>query len=256
MADSTEKQKNIKVSGEQIVEAVGKLASIETQVSELKAQLTAQSIAVSALGEKNTELQQSVTSLNSAVGQNSAAVEALDNDKADRTETNEIKSTLDTVTSSLCPENKNLLKNTAVSQTVNGVTFTVNPDRSVTCNGTASENAFFTLGGITHFSGSAIVSGAPTGGGAKIWSIQIYQLTEGEETIRTNDYGEGNTRTYTDGDYFGKIVIRAGITVDNLTFFPMLRPAGSDDTYEPYRMTAEEQLANLTERLYAIEGAV
>lgn len=256
MADTTEKRKNIKVSGEEIEEAVGKLASVETQVMELKAQLTAQSIAVSSLGEKNTELQQSVASLNSAVGQNSAAIEALDDEKADASETDELKSTLDTVTSSLCPENKNLLKNTAVSQTVNGVTFTVNPDRSVTCNGTATENAFFTLGGTTRFSGSAIVSGAPTGGGAKIWSIQIYQMIEGEETIRTNDYGEGNTRTYSDGDYFGKIVIRAGITVENLTFYPMLRLADTDDTYEPYRMTAEEQLANLTARMFAIEGAV
>lgn len=40
---------------------------------------------------------------------------------------------------------RNLLPNTATSQTINGVTFTVNTDGSVTCNGTASKSTVFTL---------------------------------------------------------------------------------------------------------------
>ena len=150
---------------------------------------------------------------------------------------------------------KNLLRNNALYETVNGVTFRVNADKSVTCNGTATENAFFVLGGTFHVEGSAIVSGAPEGGGAKIWSIQIYQLDNGEEVIRTNDYGEGNTRTYTAGEYIGKIVIRAGQTVENLTFYPMLRYTGTDATYEPYKPTLQEQLDTLLAEVTALKAA-
>ena len=38
---------------------------------------------------------------------------------------------------------KNFIQNTATTQTKNGVTFTVNEDKSISCNGTASGNAFF-----------------------------------------------------------------------------------------------------------------
>lgn len=150
---------------------------------------------------------------------------------------------------------KNLLRNTGLYESINGVTFRVNADKSVTCNGTATENAFFVLGGTTHIEGSAIVTGAPEGGGAKIWSIQIYEMVDGEETIRTNDYGEGNTRTYSAGEYFGKIVIRAGQTVENLTFYPMLRYADTDATYEPYKPTLQEQLDTLLAEVTALKAA-
>lgn len=174
-------------------------------------------------------------------------------DDAAEMNTNIIKNSNDIkeINNTLYPVGKNLLKNTAIDATINGITFTVNMDKSVTCNGTATANAFFILGRTFRFSGSAILSGAPIGGGSSRWSIQVYEIVDGIETIRVNDYGETNTRTYTEGDYLGKIVIREGQTVNDLTFYPMLRLSSENETYEPYKPSVEEQLEILNKKLFA-----
>ena len=57
---------------------------------------------------------------------------------------------------------KNLLPNTATSQTINGLTFTVNTDGSVTCNGRREQTStFFTIANVTT-SGEIILSGCPS----------------------------------------------------------------------------------------------
>ena len=111
-------------------------------------------------------------------------------------------------------EGKNLLQNTATSQTINGVTFTVNGDGSVTCNGTAIATAFFMInndGILLRITNNA---------------TNYYVEDKGHGTI-IDSMASGNT----------KIIIRvpASYTCDNLTFYPMIRRADiEDDTYEPY----------------------
>lgn len=236
------------------------VALIIEKIAEIVAGAPAEFDTLKEMSDWLTEHESSAAAMNTAIQKNTADISELDSSKAEKNNVytkNEVDNKtkdLAVIMDAMYPENKNLLKITAISETINGVTFTVNPDKSVTCNGTATENAFFVLGGVNHVSGSAITSGAPAGGGAKIWSIQIYQMTDGVETIRTNDYGEGNTRTYTDGDYFGKIVIRAGQTVENLTFYPMLRYADTDDTYAPYKPTLWEDIAILKAELSALKA--
>lgn len=304
MADTMteEKRKQIDVSGDQIVDAVEKIPTIEADIktnaqniAAVQSTVSQHTVSISSLNTnkanaadvytKNqtdaaitakvaeivagapeefdtlkemsdwlTNHAESAATMNSAIQKNASDISALDDAKAEKSAVTAVANDVNDINATLYPENKNLLKNTAISQTINGVTFTVNPDKSVTCNGTATENAFFVLGGTTHFSGSAITSGAPVGGGSKVWSIQIYEMVDGVETIRVNDYGEGNTRTYTEGDYFGKIVIREGKTVENLTFYPMLRRTSTDETYEPYKPTVTEQLATLTAEIAALKG--
>ena len=64
---------------------------------------------------------------------------------------------------------KNLLKNIATSQTINGITFTVNDDGTVLVNGTATAMAQINLVGTRQqlSKGKYIVSGCPTGGNNK-----------------------------------------------------------------------------------------
>ena len=227
---------------------------ITEKVSEIVADAPEEFDTLKEMSDWLTNHAESAAAMNSAIQKNASDISALDDAKAEKSAVTAVTNDVNDINATLYPENKNLLKNTAISQTINGVTFTVNPDKSVTCNGTATENAFFVLGGTTHFSGSAITSGAPVGGGSKIWSIQIYEMVDGVETIRANDYGEGNTRTYTEGDYFGKIVIRDGQTVENLTFYPMLRYADTDDTYAPYKPTLWEDIAILKAELSALKA--
>lgn len=126
---------------------------------------------------------------------------------------------------------KNMLKNTATSQTTNGVTFTVNADGSVTVNGTATANAYFVVGKLTLSAGSYIVSGCPANGSSSKYFVYA------DHSGGKSDYGSGGAFTLADTkEVIATIAVRSGITVSNLTFYPMIRLASiTDDTFEPYQ---------------------
>lgn len=131
---------------------------------------------------------------------------------------------------------KNLLQNTATSQTMNGVTFTVNDDGSVTCNGTntsASSPIVFHIS-IHLLIGEYIVNGCPDNGSLVTYSVDLRSASD-SSVIGARDTGLGFTFTNsTDRSVYYTIRIAAGSTCDNLTFYPMIRKAEiADDTYEP-----------------------
>lgn len=129
---------------------------------------------------------------------------------------------------------KNLLKNNAVTQTVSGVTFTVNTDGSVTVNGTNTSSS--------------------TGANLEICGFKNYgdiKLTASLKSTDSNVYmsvfdknwvGVGiicdNEKTWYNGnkERYVRLVVKPGATVKNVTVYPMLRDADIiDDTYEPYQ---------------------
>ena len=132
---------------------------------------------------------------------------------------------------------KNLLPVVATSKTVTGVTFTVNVDKSVTCNGTnrgTSDIIFeFNQSGISLEIGRGyIVSGCPEGGAMfRSYAIQCYN---GSSWVYDIGHGAAFPALGT-GIARPQIIIPVGVTVNNLTFYPMIRTANiEDDTYEPY----------------------
>ena len=130
---------------------------------------------------------------------------------------------------------RNLLENSATSQTINGVTFTVNSDGSVTANGTASPEAKLEIYADNSSScpyNGYILSGCPSGGSDSKYDLRISDVTTGS----IKDFGNGVTINVSDtGKWNVAIVIRNGQTVSNLTFKPMIRNASiTDTTYEPY----------------------
>lgn len=144
--------------------------------------------------------------------------------------------------SNICPiyasNGKNLLQITATSQTVNGVTFTVNADGTVKANGTASSAAEFVIksdvSGNTY--AGMILSGCPNGGGGSTY--RLFEQVQGSPwTYLASDGGSGvtiPTTTYTTVRFV--IRIESGISVNNLVFKPMIRPASiTDSTYVPYQ---------------------
>ena len=127
-------------------------------------------------------------------------------------------------------EGKNLLQNTASSQTKNDVTFTVNNDGSVTCNGTASNNTLFKIGDLSLASQSYILTGCPSNGGKYSYTLRCYK---NGNIIGVDDGNGVNINESIDG--YIEIRIASGYTCDNLTFCPMICKADiKDDTYEPY----------------------
>ena len=133
---------------------------------------------------------------------------------------------------------KNLLKNNAATKTVNGVTFTVNDDKSITVNGTAtSAGVYAVIGGADVIAGNKyIISGGAGNGG----TYGLY--TENFGTVQ--NYGSDSIYVpNTTGKAVFRIFVRPGVTVSNVTFYPMLRYADiTDSTYEPYKESVDERL--------------
>lgn len=133
---------------------------------------------------------------------------------------------------------KNLLQITATSQTVNGVTFTVNTDGTVKANGTASSAAEFVIksdvSGNTY--AGMILSGCPNGGGGSTY--RLFEQVQGSPwTYLASDGGGGATlptTTYATVRFI--IRVESGVSVNNLVFKPMIRLASiTDSTYQPYQ---------------------
>lgn len=128
---------------------------------------------------------------------------------------------------------KNLLNNIATSQTTNGVTFTVNKDKSVTANGTTTANTELIIGTLLADNGTHILSGCPYNGGT--YGLRLYNRVTHVASDTGNGYSYNVTNTST---LRVSIFIPSGVTLTNATFCPMIRLAEvTDDTYEPYQET-------------------
>ena len=127
---------------------------------------------------------------------------------------------------------KNLLKNTARSQTVNGVTFTVNEDDSVTVNGTATSQAILVLNQNILPPGSYLVSSG-------VSDLSVVVEVRDADGIRKWYYGSNIPYNHTVSGaeqtirYY--LEVQSGKTVSNIRVYPMIRLASrEDDSYEPY----------------------
>lgn len=125
---------------------------------------------------------------------------------------------------------KNLLKG-LVYKIVNGVTFNVYDDGRVVVKGTATANAFIDTR-LTFPAGNYVLSGCPSGGSGSSYSLEL--AYSGKWLY---DHGNGlNFSLSEDTSCKIAVLVRKGQTVNNITFYPMLREAEiGDDTFELYK---------------------
>lgn len=128
---------------------------------------------------------------------------------------------------------KNLFKITAESQTINGVTFTVDKTAgTLTANGTATGAIWFTLYNASLPAGKYTLNGCPSGGSLGTYSLVLYYDASSQQAV---DTGEGNTFSTNATEVRLVIRLASGATLSNLVFKPMIRDASiKDDTFEPY----------------------
>lgn len=145
---------------------------------------------------------------------------------------------------------KNWLPNNAISQTVNGITFTVNADKSVTINGTATADAMFNLcptqGFETDIGRGDNKSTLYLASGSYLFTnATSTSITSGVRLILNNvngvaqwvDADNTTVRTITAPEHpiTVGINVASGTVVSNLTLYPMIRLASvQDSTYVPY----------------------
>lgn len=133
--------------------------------------------------------------------------------------------------------------------TLNGVTFTINSDFSVTADGTATGgNAVLVLsrtGGFSIEEGEWVLSGCPEGGSETTYNI----------TIAGTVSDTGNTAEFTAASAkLVRLYVVNGTTADGLIFKPMVCSKAAWDisqTYQPYRPSYDEIIARIT----ALENA-
>lgn len=158
------------------------------------------------------------------------------------------------------------------SKTYNGITWTVNEDGSITANGTATANAVFNIhkrnpGEDNDFAlknGDYILSGCPSGGSSSTYVLAMSITKNGTVTNIATDRGNGVQFTADGDDSFESeinphinVTIVSGTTVNNLTFYPMIRRADiADDTWEPYHESVEEEIGQLTEDVAEISTKI
>ncbi len=133
---------------------------------------------------------------------------------------------------------KNLLDNTATTKISNGITFTVNSDKTVNVNGTndSSANSSLIINRYDLSPGTYILNGCPSGGASNTYRLAI-QETGSYSLLGSIDIGNGSGEFTIDTTTNVQIAIfiQKGLTINNLLFKPMLREATiADDTYEQY----------------------
>ena len=146
------------------------------------------------------------------------------------------------------------------SQTINGVTFTINEDGTITVNGKATANAKFNLIGwkpalLSMKKGIYYtLSGCPKGGGYGTYRL-VYSSDPGGQDM--NDLGDSITRMCTENAdaYEFYIYVGSGTTVNNLVFKPQFE-VGTKTPFKTHEVidTITTTIANGAELLSRAEG--
>ena len=127
-------------------------------------------------------------------------------------------------------ESYNLLESTATSQTINGVEFVVNEDKSITINGTATEG----IGNCYLSQKNMILDDMlATCEGISNLSGIYFAVNNGSTTF--NVYGTKTEVSLNGTMNYARIYIDKGATFNNATIYPMIRKASvKNDRYMPY----------------------
>lgn len=159
---------------------------------------------------------------------------------------------------------KNLLENTGTTQTKQGITFTVNEDKSITVSGanTGETTIWFMINGehgvlmdIFEVGKTYTLSGAPSDVLDNNGKQSVYlQIEKTSKIIKSATPGELVKFTVSEGNEPEYITIRitadADYTNKPITFYPMIQDASiTDTTYEPYQPSLQEQITSLVEGL-------
>lgn len=151
-------------------------------------------------------------------------------------------------------QTKNLLENLAVGKTLNGLTFTVNADKSVTLNGTlqSGKTSSFYLNEDLVLPKTVLKKTRGFLIGAFSKSTGSWLATP----VNTNtDTFDASDFDYDNCFYKANIQRSDGAVYDDVVVYPMIYlPDMADDTYEPYRPSVAEYIANLEARIATLES--
>ena len=132
---------------------------------------------------------------------------------------------------------KNLLNSEdGTTKTISGVTFTKNSDGTITANGTATAGFNYMINNYTWRTlpaGTYILSDGVDGENNNTYFT--YLDVQNDDSLYLSTIST-NTRTYsTSFDFKTRIVVRSGVTLNNVVFKPMIEKGSTATSYEPYK---------------------
>ena len=135
--------------------------------------------------------------------------------------------------------NVNLLENKAITQTINGITFTVNQDGSIMANGIATTNTTFKINNdiVPKNISNLILSGCPNKGSTDTYDLKIELYKNGVWTKALYDFGNG-VNTGDLSEYTSckiSVTTRKDYNTNNLIFKPKLEKGSKATPYSPHR---------------------
>lgn len=150
---------------------------------------------------------------------------------------------------------KNLLKNTAVSYVSKGITYTVNNDKSVTLNGTATKDSVLQIASNYNFGNvSCLLSGCENGSDL----TYFLQVGNSDYNLSVKNYNGDSPITFSENEiYTVRIVVKAGTIVDNVTIKPMIRlDTVVNSNYEQYVENAQTRILSLEAEVEELKSAI
>lgn len=212
----------------------GKMTAVIEEQSEQSEKLTKVEQDVNGITSKVSSVEQSVESITKIEGTAEGKNIYIDDASAEPL----IDIMLEGESQQSTRSGKNRLDNTANTKISNGITFTVNSDKTVLVNGTndTSSNSSLIINRYALSPGTYILNGCPSGGAINTYRLAI-QETGSYSVLGSIDIGNGSGEFTIDTttNVQVAIFIQKGLTINNLLFKPMLREATiADDTYEQY----------------------
>ena len=155
------------------------------------------------------------------------------------TDYNTVKGDVDLLKGTIGYTSKNKLNNTVTSGTFYGGTVTVNADKSVTLNGTFTSDYNVQIGADIYPNNEEFILTGYSQGVNENFKVYCAFYQDANKWIANEGVldKEGITINSSKGTLARAcLYVKAGTTVNNITLYPMLRPASiKDDTYEPYK---------------------
>lgn len=129
---------------------------------------------------------------------------------------------------------------------MNGITFTINNDGTITANGTATNYVYLQLHSLNIGNYSELLpiengtyrfSGCPTGGGDSTYRLQFNYYTDAAASRKyINDIGNGNSVVISGNAprYDFMIIVNSGVVCNNLVFKPQVEKGTVATSYTPH----------------------
>lgn len=130
-------------------------------------------------------------------------------------------------------ETYNLIIPEYKATTEKGVDVIINPDFSVTLDGTATGNISLTLSHVTLTGSDLILSGSPVDSTSSNYYLYLIDSDSGDHHLDLYGDTDGSLPTLNDDDCTLRLKVKSGAVCNNVTFYPMIRRSSSPSQYVP-----------------------